>query len=420
MSATHPDSGSERSARFAINYARLVEAVVWAFVACSAISLVEPSPYDFASFVALPLWAIGGFRVHRSFLLPYFLLLASTLVGYVALIPYWNNPDSTIYQYQSTYLIVTALFYALFLSERTERRGALILSAYTFGAFGAALAATLGYFDVAGLGSIFATYGRGSGTFKDPNVLGSYLILGELFLMQNLLLGRARVPALTLGALIVLVAGVFLSFSRGSWGAAIFATLLMIGSTFATTPSAATRKRIAVFTAIAAVLAAAVVLLLLSDPATREVFLQRAAVAQDYDSGEMGRFGNQFRSLPLLLERFGGFGPLRFRVYFGLDPHNSYIGAFADGGWIGGLLFLLIVGITSFVGLRLMWRASPYRRLAQVFTPALLAFYLQALQIDIDHWRHVYIMLGAVWGLEAARQKWVASGARAEGLSADR
>jgi hypothetical protein len=33
-------------------------------------------------------------------------------------------------------------------------------------------------------------------------------------------------------------------------------------------------------------------------------------------------------------------------------------------------------------------------------------FFLQAFQIDIDHWRHIYLLLGMVWGLEAARVRW--------------
>jgi hypothetical protein len=143
-------------------------------------------------------------------------------------------------------------------------------------------------------------------------------------------------------------------------------------------------------------------------------------VTQEYDVGETGRFGNQIRSLSMLLDRFWGFGPLRFRVIFDLEPHNSYIGAFANTGWLGGLLFVLIVGITSFVGWRLMFRASPFQRRAQVFVPVLLAFFGQAFQIDIDHWRHVLMLLGVVWGLEAARKKWEdrSRSARNDGLAA--
>jgi hypothetical protein len=60
-----------------------------------------------------------------------------------------------------------------------------------------------------------------------------------------------------------------------------------------------------------------------------------------------------------------------------------------------------------------MTTPSPYRRLAQIFFPALFATMLQGFQIDIDHWRQLYIMLGAVWGLEAARQRWAAAQAAA-------
>ncbi len=37
-------------------------------------------------------------------------------------------------------------------------------------------------------------------------------------------------------------------------------------------------------------------------------------------------------------------------------------------------------------------------------------FFLQAMQIDMEKWRHVYMMLGIVWGLEAARVRWLAGG----------
>jgi O-antigen ligase len=401
------DAPEPRAPTLSVRYESVVNVAVWTFVACGAIALVEPSPYDFASFVAIPLWLLGGATIHRSFLPFLFLLLFQALVGFFALLPYWSDPDSVLYQYQTAYLTLTGLFFALYVGERTEARAELILKAYTVGAFVAAVTGVVGYFDLAGLGETFSRYGRASGTFKDPNVLGSFVILSAVYLMQNLLLARARSAAFTATILAVIVAGVFLSFSRGSWGAAIFSIIFMIAAAFATSEAAGSRRRIAVIAIVAAILIVAVVAVLLSFDETRDFFLKRAALTQDYDEGETGRFGNQMRSLPMLLERFGGFGPLRFRLIFGLEPHNSYIGAFANGGWLGGLLFVLIVGITTFIGLRLMFKRSPYQRLAQVYFPTLTAFFLQAFQIDIDHWRHVFLMLGVVWGLEAGRQKWL-------------
>lgn len=392
--------------RLTVDYQKIVNASVWIFVVCGAIALVEPSPYDYASLIAMPLWLLGGFTIQRSFIVFAFLILLYTLMGFVTLIPYWSDADSALYEYQSAYLTVTGLFFALFIGERTQERGELILKAYVASAMIAASCGVLGYFDVAGLGELFSRYGRASGTFKDPNVLGSFVILGALYLTQNLILARARSVAFTTGLLIVIVAGIFLSFSRGSWGAAVFATIVMVASAYFTTNGAKTKRRIAITAFVAAIVTVVVVLILLSTEETREFFLKRTTLIQDYDEGATGRFGNQMRSIPMLLGSFDGFGPLRFRLIFGLEPHNSYLGAFANAGWLGGLLFILVVGVTSFVGLRLMFRPSPYQRQAQVYFPALLVFFLQAFQIDIDHWRHVFLMLGAIWGLEAARQKW--------------
>jgi O-antigen ligase len=239
-------------------------------------------------------------------------------------------------------------------------------------------------------------------------VFGSFLILGALYLSQNLMFARSRHVLATISMLAIIVAADFLSFSRGSWGATIAAMALMVASAYATTKDIRLKRRIAASTLIAVAIGVLVVLVLLSMTSTRELFLQRASVTQDYDEGSTGRFGNQMRSLPMLLDRFWGFGPLRFRTIFDLEPHNSYIGAFANTGWLGGFLFVLIVGVTVFIGCRLMFKTSPFQRQAQLFTPVLFAFFMQAFQIDIDHWRHVLMLFGVVWGLEAARQKWEA------------
>jgi hypothetical protein len=114
------------------------------------------------------------------------------------------------------------------------------------------------------------------------------------------------------------------------------------------------------------------------------------------------------RSIPMLIERPLGFGPYRFPVYFDLQPHNSYIGAFSSGGWVGGCAFLILVLTTSFLALRQAFTQTPYLRFAQVVTPALMGLFMQAFQIDIDHWRFLFLLLGAVWGIESARMRLVA------------
>ena len=389
-----------------LDYGTLVNRAFAVMVFCGAIAIVEPSPYDFASLFALGFWILGGFRVHPLGLLFAALIFVYNLGGFVSLVPHLDEDLPTTFMLQSLYLAMTAIFFVLFFAQDTERRAEIALKGFALSTVLAASCGILGYFDVAGAGALFTLNDRASGTFKDPNVLGSYLIMGALYFLQTLLLARTRRPMWTGLALVIVMAGIFLSFSRGSWLAFAVAVTLMVGLTIATAPTDALRRRSAALAGTVALVGIAVIGLLLSITDVREFFLQRFALTQEYDVGETGRFGNQLRSLGMLLDRVNGFGPLRFRLTFGLDPHNSFINAFASYGWLGATAFFLLVGLTIFIGFRLVVMPSPYRRLAQVYWPALLVFLLQGLQIDIDHWRHVYLMLGAVWGLETARLRW--------------
>ena len=44
---------------------------------------------------------------------------------------------------------------------------------------------------------------------------------------------------------------------------------------------------------------------------------------------------------------------------------------------------------------------------------------LEGFVVDIDHWRHVFLLIGAVWGLETARIRWIESMRRRQQQKAD-
>lgn len=374
--------------------------VLFIFFVC--FTFLRPSPYDFIAIPTLALWLCLGIRLHASSLPFVALLLLYNLGLLVALVPYLDEPFPVEWTVQSLYLMVTALFFVMFFSDRTRSRIDLALRAYVASCLFAAGAGIVSYFGGAG-GLFFTMDGRAAGVFEDPNVLGSFLILGALTLAHGLLTGRSRHPVLALSGLLILLLGIFLSFSRGSWAATLIAGALMAGLIYRTADSAALRRRLVRLGLAALALGAVGIAALLSVDQIAERFQDRAQVTKDYDEGETGRFGNQRRGLPMLIEKPNGFGPLRWRLTFGLEPHNSYIGGFANGGWLGGFSFLGLVLATGYVGFRLCLRPSPVQRQAQIVWPALFIFFLQAFQIDIDHWRHVFMMFGMVWALEAAR-----------------
>ncbi|GJE10813.1 MULTISPECIES: O-antigen ligase family protein [Methylobacterium] len=371
------------------------------FFACFAFS--ETSPYDAVALPTILLWLCLGVRLHRGMVPLLALLLVYLAAIVMGLLPYLNEDFPVTWTVQLIYLAVTCIFFAMFFADDTHARMELALKAYTASCVFSAALGIVGYLQWLGIEDLFYKYDRASGTFQDPNVFGSFLTLGALYLMHGLLTGTARRPLAALVGLLIIVAGIFLSFSRGSWAGSVVAVLLMVGSVYAGSTSLRLRRRIVLLTVATLVLGTVAVIALLSVDHVRKMFEIRASLAQDYDQGETGRFGNQLRGLAMLLERPFGMGPMHWRLVFGLEPHNSYIGSFANGGWLGGAVFIGLVLTTGVVGFRLLARPSPVRAHAQIVWPALLMFFLQAFQIDIEKWRHVYMMLGMVWALEAAR-----------------
>ncbi|SNB82219.1 hypothetical protein SAMN06265338_1192 [Rhodoblastus acidophilus] len=403
VSAPRPAPGRRFS------FPRLEESLFWLTVASGSVVFIEPAPYDLLILVTIGVWAWRGFSIHRTVLPLVILLSAWTLGGFIGLIPYWNEPDPSLYMYNTLYLSITCLFFAFFLYQRTTRRLQLLFSAYIVSCVIAGAAAILSWVANFGLEELQSAE-RATAFFKDPNVLGSYMIIGFLALTQRLLLGRMKHWWIELPSLGLVAAGLFLSFSRGSWGATAFALAMMVGFLIVTADTRRMRRRIVTGAAAVLMMVAVGVGGALSVDSMRTSFSERVSLGHDYDEGPDGRFGRQVRSIPMLLDRPNGFGPLRFRLTFSLEPHNSYINSFASNGWLGGFSFIALALATGFVGFRLCGRSHPYQRQAQVLFPAAFVYFLQALQIDIDHWRMFYLSVGAVWGLEAARARWLATG----------
>jgi hypothetical protein len=321
-----------------LGYALLVP-----FIFFICFTFLRPSPYDFFAIPAMALWFCLGIRLHRGAVVFVALLLLYHLGLLLALLPYFEEPRPVEWSYQSAYLMVTAIFFAMFFADDTRRRLELVFKAYVASSLFAACAGIASYFELFGEGLLFRMDGRAAGVFEDPNVLGSFLIPAVLYLLHNLIGGRSRAPVLAVAALAVVAAGIFLSFSRGSWAATVIATVTMVWLMHRTSASARLRRRIVALAFVTGAAAAIAVVAALGDGEIAERFQDRAQITKEYDQGVTGRFGNQIRGVPMLIERPNGLGPLRWRLTFGLEPHNSYIGGFANGGWLGGFSFLALV-----------------------------------------------------------------------------
>jgi O-antigen ligase len=248
-------------------------------------------------------------------------------------------------------------------------------------------------------------YSRAAGAFQDPNVFGPFLAAPALFLLHGILTDRLRRLPLYALPLLVIAAGLFLSFSRGAWGLFAVSAAMMMGALFLQSRSNAFRLRIALMGAAALVLLALAVLAVLQLPGVAELFETRAHVVQDYDGARLGRFARHVLGFQLALEHPFGIGLLMFDDLFGEDTHNIWLKAILEYSWLGFASYVALILWTLAAGFRILFRDRPWQPFLLCAYIVLVGHVVLGAVIDTDHWRHFYLLLGLVWGAIALERR---------------
>ncbi|MFN3869469.1 MAG: hypothetical protein ACK4MF_10425, partial [Hyphomicrobiaceae bacterium] len=204
---------------------RLALAAVWLSIAAGAIVFTEPAPTDVLSMgliVLLPVLGLVSFN--RGVLAFAVALMLLTAFGFMGSMMSSDLVHSVKHTAISLYLCLAAVVLAGFVALKPRAHAKLLLDAQLAGAVFAATAGIVGYFDlVPGSGEVLTRFGRASGTFKDPNVLGPYLVPAIVYALHVWLSRPLRKSVLHAVALAVLSLALLLTFSRGAWAAAALA-----------------------------------------------------------------------------------------------------------------------------------------------------------------------------------------------------
>ena len=378
--------------------------LLWLMGFAGAFVFIEPSPYEVLGVLAIAVFAVTGLTL-RAALVPLIFLLILLNIGYAtAMLQVVDQSKVVTWVLISAYLAVTAIVYAAMLGSNTQARLAWLMRGTLAAGLVAALVAIAAYFHLfGGASDLFLLYGRARGTFNDPNVLGAFLVLPSLMAFQRMLAGRLSAALGSGSILLVMLTAFLLSFSRAAWGQFAVAALLLMGMTFATSRAPGERMRIVLIAMGGMLVALLLVVALLSISQVADLFRERATLDQTYDLGHLGRFGRYMLGFDLMLERPFGIGALQFsRSYFPEDPHNTFLNTFMSGGWLGGLAYLALTLVTAVRGLRFVFVRTPWQPTYHVVYAAFLGVAGESAIIDIDHWRHYFLILGVLWGLMAA------------------
>ncbi|MEA2892730.1 MAG: hypothetical protein QOI05_3523 [Bradyrhizobium sp.] len=390
--------------------ASLQRALLWSVGAAGAIVFVEPSPYEFATLAAIIIFLATGLKLRLVFL-PLLVLLFLVNVGYSIGAAYlMDKGEIANWILTSWYMAVTVVFFAMVVSEDTAARLDLLRRGLIAGGLVAAIAGIAGYFNlVPGGHDLLTLYERARGTFKDPNVFGAFLVLPALFVLQSVVSDRLGKSLRSAIVFAIMSLAILLAFSRAAWGLLAIASAFMLALMVLTSPSRAQRSRIIAMAVAAAVVVALLLVVLLSLDSVAEMFRQRASFDQSYDEGRFGRFGRHILGAQMALELPFGIGPLQFTKFFPEDTHNSYLNAFMSGGWISGICYPALVFTTVILGFRHVFIRVPWQRAYLAIFAAFLGTVGESFIIDTDHWRHFWMMLGAMWGMFAATHRYMAT-----------
>jgi O-antigen ligase len=246
---------------------------------------------------------------------------------------------------------------------------------------------------------------RAQGPFKDPNVFGPFLVPIALWCIELAFERRGWARAIALVLLVTALFGVLISFSRGAWlnlfcAAATYVVLRVLAVR-------SSRSRLRMLATGFTVLALCIGLVTVTARSERftDQFVERARLIQQYDVAATGRFAAQVRALRSAATHPLGVGPGRSAQEFGLEPHNLYLHVLSEGGWIAGLAFWSFLALTLAKSLPLLRQPWSFRSEAQIAFAAIAGILLQSFFIDSTHWRHLYLLLGVLWGLIVVRSR---------------
>jgi hypothetical protein len=369
------------------------EGVAFVAFVLSGVVLKEPAPFDLLVMALLGVGLLNG-------KLPLQRLRHATAIHLTVWVFVLSNfvplNGSLLFIFVSLYMFALMYFMRMYVTSRERMFGVLL--GYWVAGLISVLAAL--FSEVTGIGHDLIWYSGGTrarGFFKDPNVFSTFLLPLLLLMIDEIVdpaFTHRRWPTwVKLVSVLLLVGGIFFSYSRSAWVNTALA-LLIYGTLLALRGKRQHGLRLLRFIlVIGTASVVGITVLLLSRPEMLNLFQARAQVTQSYDNE---RFSTHLEGLYIALDTPQGIGPVRFP-----GAHQLYIKTLTEQGMLGLLPLILLLVIFGFNIWRLAWQEKEkcYGLSAKVLFAVWITFVINGFVIDMIHWRHFFVALGLIWAL---------------------
>ncbi len=354
-------------------------------------TLPRPAPGDVVFLLAFLPTILVNPRLNTRAMVFFLLVFIWGVSVYFSSINYFSEPDVRFQLFAHTFCMILTVTSCLVALSWTEDDFHKFMKVYMVAC---CITASLGVVGFAAHIPLFIWDDRAKGLFDEPIAFGAFLLPGLFAAMYMLSYRRGFVfPLITLT---LCAAGEVLSFSRADVVAlAVFAPLYFL---------LLNRRQMA--RAIAVIMIGAFVLVVLTAIAFvsfhgfQEKLMSRMTLAEPYDLGRMGRYNRYLLAVPLILEHPFGLGMLQIDKIFPEPIHNIFISSFVNYGWLAGVAWIMLTVLSVKVA---------FQNYHDTKSPVVvwLGFSLGAqlpcaLLQQVEHWRHMWMFFGLLWGVNAA------------------
>jgi O-Antigen ligase len=352
---------------------------------------IEPAPADLILFVVIAVALVTGrFDLRRVPLIMTALLSVFLALNLLASVELIDVGRGVTFFAITLYLVVFGLWLTGYVRSAYTAR--VVLRAYVAAAVLSAAVAMLALFVAFPGHHIFVSGPRAQGLFKDPNVLGPFLVPAALLLLEETVaprLLRARL-ATKVALLSILTVGILFSFSRAAWLNFVVGAFVM----FCVLALRRGGGRRAVTFLIAVVSATAVLFAALAVTSSF-AFLSERARFQTYD---VQRFGAQLSGVELAAKYPLGIGPGQFESVSPISAHSTYVRALSEEGILGLFVLLALLLLTlGFAGRNAVLGRDTYGIGSAALFAAWCGLLANSVFIDTLHWRHLWLLAALIW-----------------------
>jgi len=353
-------------------------------------TLPRPAPADVLFIIAfLPSLLINP-SATRQALIFVALILVWTFSVFISSIDVLSDPAVQFQLLAHTFVAALGVTACLVSLSWNERNFHTFMKVY-LGA--CCIAATLGLVGFIGQVDLLLYDDRAKGLFDEPIAFGAFLLPGVFASLYMLNYRRGLIFPLI--ALVLCLAGVLLSFSRAD-----IVSLAIVGPLYFIVLNRDRPKRaVAILVMGALAVAVLTIVAVLSFPGFEQKLLSRATLAEPYDVGRGGRYDRYLRSIPMILDNPLGLGMLQIDKYFPEPIHNVFLSSFLNYGWVAGVVWILLTVVSFKVAIgNERATKSP---VAVWLSFSVLAQLPCGMLQQVEHWRHLWLLLGLLWGFNA-------------------